>query len=205
MIEISELYKRKQAIEILDIGSNKGSYDWSLFPKWNVICLDYYFDKNWVFPPNCVFIQKNFFEWNVTQKFDLIICKFVLEHQINRQVAFNMLQKITNLLNDNGYVYLVLPQGNCLSNTIYKAYYNILIQEKIPQTPKDGGHFMNYTQELLDEDIHKAGLIAIKKKIANSEFIIYPYNLFKECVEYYKTKGIDLAKNELVYLCKKRE
>jgi SAM-dependent methyltransferase len=198
---IIELHKDPSVKNVLDVGCNKGSFDYNELPNWQVVCLDYH-NTNTVFPKNCVFKKCHFADYDPGKLFDLVICKYTLEHQKNRDAAVLMIQKTVELLRPGGYALFSLPQGNCLSNTIYKALFNIMIHEGIATT-RDGGHFTNYSEEELRDDICGAGLNIVSAQIAKSDFAGYPYEYFRGMIKFYEERGYDLVSSDLILFCRK--
>lgn len=203
---IEEIYdKFKDIKNVLDIGCYTGSWNYAYTSDWNITCLEPFFYDHIKepFPPNCTLFKTNFFDHVPGKKFDLIVCKFVLEHQQTNEQAKRMIKKIGDSLKKNRLAYLVMPQGHSLSNTIYKAYFNIKLSEGIASV-RDGGHFANLTRISVRDYCKEAGLTVIEFKEHEDTFDKYPYNLFNDCLEFYTEKGFQLQYNNMSFLCLKR-
>ena len=89
--------------------------------------------------------QGNFMDFNTEDKFDLITFNKVLEHVKN---PVEMLSKAKNMLNNNGLIYIELPDGNAASTN--NGYIN---REEFFLD-----HFAIYTNKSVDYLVNSAGL-----------------------------------------------
>ena len=102
-------------------------------------------------------------KFKVEKKFDVIINLENIEHIINDKKLIN---DISNLLDENGLLYLTTP------NLFYSLFF---IKEKPPGIPasgvEDGGHVVRgYTFEKLEKMLEKNGLFTIHKSYIGGPF-----------------------------------
>lgn len=201
---IVDLYKdHKEIRRVLDIGCYKGSWPYEYTPDWEIICLEPSFSSHIksIFPDNCTLMETNYFDFVPKHEFDLIVCKYVLEHQSDDN-ARKMIEKIYHELSFGGFAYFSLPTGLSLSNTVYKAYFNIKKQEGLDSVT-DGGHFTDYDIDNFVKELSSFGFEIEFSHIYKDEFSVYPYTHFAAMVDYYLGKGIDLRDNNMIVICRK--
>ena len=104
------------------------------------------------------FVHTLFEDFNPDKKFDYIFATYVLEH-VNDSVGF--LSLVKNLLNENGLLFLVVPNARALSRQL--ARHMGLLEDLYALTPNDinHGHRRVYDRVLLDRDIDKVGLVQV--------------------------------------------
>jgi SAM-dependent methyltransferase len=107
---------------------------------------------------NVHFVHSLFEEYTPEQKFDYIFATFVLEH-VRDAVGFLSLAR--KLLNDQGLLFLVVPNARALSRQL--ARHMGLLDDLYALTPNDinHGHRRIYDRVLLNRDIIDAGLIQV--------------------------------------------
>jgi len=105
--------RKKTDINLLDVGSGLGVFPWQASERgYQVTALDpdpsavEHMKKNL----NIDVICANFYETKLNKSFDLITFNKVLEHVDD---PIEMLKKSSDYLNENGRVYVELPDGEC--------------------------------------------------------------------------------------------
>ena len=201
-LDFKTLFTDKSIHNVIDLGGGSGSYNYSNMKHWSVCLIDQK-DTPDNLPANVFYAKADLKVYMPTQDvFDLVILKYVIEHQPTMADALDLIRKAYKSLKLGGYALFVLPQGHCLSNTIYKALFNIKLAEGLAST-KDGGHWSNYDKTTFETDLKSVGFNIVKKKILPNTFEGYPYDIFLDCIAYYKKRGYNLTDNELQYLCRK--
>jgi SAM-dependent methyltransferase len=104
------------------------------------------------------FVHTLFEDFNPEEKFDYIFATYVLEH-VNDSVGFLSLAR--NLLNENGLLFLVVPNARALSRQL--ARHMGLLEDLYSLTPNDinHGHRRVYDRVLFNRDIERADLIQV--------------------------------------------
>lgn len=104
------------------------------------------------------FVHTLFEDYKPERKFDYIFATYVLEH-VNDAIGFLSLAR--ELLNEQGLLFLVVPNARALSRQL--ARHMGLLDDLYALTPNDinHGHRRVYDRVLLNRDIEAAGLIQV--------------------------------------------
>lgn len=113
-----------------------------------------------VVPENVEFVHTLFEDYAPGKKFDYIFATYVLEH-VNDAVGFLNLAR--NLLNEDGLIFIVVPNARALSRQL--ARHMGLLKNLYELTPNDinHGHRRVYDRVELTRDIEVAGLKQISQ------------------------------------------
>tara|TARA_B110000503_G_scaffold83032_1_gene126723 strand:+ start:146 stop:859 length:714 start_codon:yes stop_codon:yes gene_type:complete len=103
---------------------------------------------------NCLF--ENF---DVDQKYDLIIMGFILEHVDN---PVELLSKYKQLLNVDGKMFVAVPNAKSMNRRIGLELGMIPNIYDLNETDHELGHLRNYCPTTLKADIENAGLVLEK-------------------------------------------
>jgi len=95
------------------------------------------------------------------KKYDYIFCNYVLEHVYD---SIEVLKIMKNLLNENGSIFIVVPNGNALSRQIAKQMGLLQELSELSKNDLDHGHRRVYNISSLEKDILSAGLYIKQKK-----------------------------------------
>jgi SAM-dependent methyltransferase len=124
--KMSDLLSKDSKSKILDYGAGDG---------FTSLCAARYFQNSKIYAtdfhsnppvatlglPNLEYIPQEVFKKNhKSEKFDLIICKHVLEHVLDPKL---LLVELTNLLSDGGILFVEVPSTNSIWAKIFKQNY----------------------------------------------------------------------------------
>lgn len=111
-------------------------------------------------PENVEFVHTLFEEYAPDKKFDYIFATYVLEHVKD---AVGILKLAGELLNENGLLFIVVPNAQALSRQL--ARHMGLLEDLYALTPNDinHGHRRVYDYVTLSRDIEAAGLHQISQ------------------------------------------
>ncbi len=109
-------------------------------------------------PKNVDFVHSLFEDFSPGHKFDYIFATYVLEH-VNDAICF--LKLASQLLAENGLLFLVVPNARALSRQL--ARHMGMVDDLFALTPNDinHGHRRVYDRLLLNRDIEAAGLLQV--------------------------------------------
>ncbi len=107
-----------------------------------------------------IFINDILENYNTEKKYDLIIISHTLEHIDNRIAA---LKKAETLLNPNGYLYVVVPNGTSISRLIAHKLELLPYPCCVTEGEREHGHFITYDLYSLERDARKTNLDIIDK------------------------------------------
>ena len=143
-------------------------------------------------------------------KYDLIIISHTLEHIENQVEA---LKKAKTLLSENGYLYVVVPNGTSISRLI--AVELGIVEHPCAVTPgeKEHGHYITYDKYTLERHMWDAGLSLtnsggiVLKIFGNKQYdLSFKENIIDDkfidaCYELGKSRPLDCS--SIYTLCKK--
>lgn len=111
-------------------------------------------------PPNVKFVHALFEDFAPEHKFDYIFATYVLEHVSD---AIGFLKLASQLLAENGLLFLVVPNARALSRQL--ARHMGLLDDLFALTANDinHGHRRVYDRVLLNRDIASAGLLQVSQ------------------------------------------
>lgn len=110
--------------------------------------------------PKIQFINTLLNDYNTDKKYDLIIISHTLEH-IEDQVA--ALKKANSLLNKDGYLYVIVPNGTSISRLIANELGVIEYPCCVTSGEKEHGHYITYDLYTLERHFREANLNIFKK------------------------------------------
>jgi 2-polyprenyl-3-methyl-5-hydroxy-6-metoxy-1,4-benzoquinol methylase len=197
---LDELIDTSNISNVLEVGCFEGSMTKILSKKFNLVdvlepsikCINKLKDNF----HNVTFINKLLQEYDTDKKYDLIIISHTLEH-IENQV--DALKKLKSLVKENGYLYVIVPNGTSISRLI--AHKLNIVEYPCCVTPgeKEHGHFITYDLYTFERHFREAninniklgGIVlkifgniqydnAFKHNIINEDFIEACYKLGKE-------------------------
>jgi len=125
-----------------------------------------------VAPDNVTFIHSLFENYFPNTRFDYIFATFVMEHVSN---PIEFLRHAGNLLKENGFLYLVVPNAQSLSRQL--ACHMGLLNEPFELTPNDlnHGHRRVYDRLTLNRDIASSGL----QQVSQGGLMLKPFADFQ--------------------------
>lgn len=197
---LKELIDIRQISNVLEVGCFEGSMTQILnnnFKNIDVIepsikCINKLKQKY----TSVTFINTLLENYNTQTKYDLIIISHTLEHI---EDPINALKKAKSLLSENGYLYVIVPNGTSISRLI--AHKLKIVEYPCIVTPgeKEHGHFITYDLYTLERHVRESGLHiknkggivlkifgntqydkAFESNIINDDFIEACYQLGKE-------------------------
>lgn len=123
-------------------------------------------------PKVVVFIHSLFEDYKTESRFDYLFATYVLEH-VRDPIRF--LAMARNLLNDDGLLFLVVPNARALSRQL--ARHMGLLGDLYALTPNDIGHGHRrvYDRVLLNRDLKEAGL----QQVAQGGLLLKPFADFQ--------------------------
>jgi 2-polyprenyl-3-methyl-5-hydroxy-6-metoxy-1,4-benzoquinol methylase len=157
----SNFYKIKN---VLEVGCYMGSM---------TKILSELFEKITVIEPsiNCINLIKNNFsnvtfinsileDYKTDEKFDLIIISHTLEHMENQIKSLSI---ANDKLNNNGYLYVIVPNGTSISRLIAEKMSIIPYACCVSEGEKNHGHYITYDLYTLERHFREAKLNIFKK------------------------------------------
>ena len=114
-------------------------------------------------PPNVRFIYSLFEEFkilNEDEKYDYVICTYVLEHVINVELILNMIKSV---LKPNGLLFIVVPNCRALSRQLALNMNIILDLRGLTENDRNHGHRRVYDRISLNREIEKCGFHIIQQ------------------------------------------
>ena len=107
------------------------------------------------------FLQGNFFDIDITNKFDVIFANQILEHLV---YPLNFIEKLSSLLKTNGIIVMTTPNGEYINNRLpsYNELGDPKDWEHMQFTTDGDGHFFVYTRDELITIVNNTGLSAVK-------------------------------------------
>lgn len=107
---------------------------------------------------NVLFIKSLFEDFYTSEKFDYVICSYILEHV---KYPVRILKKAKSFLKRNGYIIIFVPNSNSLHRKIGKALGIIKRLDEITEIDKFAGHRRVYDLNLLKKHVNQADLKCI--------------------------------------------
>lgn len=177
---------------LLELGSSKGDFTKHFLPHFeDITCIEASSDAintaKSILGHKINYINDLFENINLNKKFDNIILSHVLEHMDD---PIQLLSKINSeWLSEDGYLFLVCPNGNAASRQIAVEMGLISHNSAITPSEMKHGHRITYTLDTLERDVRKAGLNIVHRsgiffkalsnfqwdKILNSDIISKEY------------------------------
>jgi 2-polyprenyl-3-methyl-5-hydroxy-6-metoxy-1,4-benzoquinol methylase len=108
---------------------------------------------------NILFIKSLFENFSTTEKFDCVLCLYILEHV---REPIKILRKAKKFLKDNGYLIIFVPNKESLHRRMGKALGLIKKLGDITKIDRFAGHRRVYDLKLFKSHIRKAGLECIE-------------------------------------------
>ena len=197
---LEEIIDISYMLNILEIGCFEGSMTTILSKKFksldvvepSIDCINKIKNKF----DNVTFINTILQEYTTDKKYDLIIISHTLEHIENQIEA---LVKAKSLLSDNGYLYVIVPNGTSISRLIAHKLNIVDYPCCVTDGEKEHGHYITYDLYTLERHFREAkfnnlktgGIVlkifgntqyenAFKHDIVNDDFIDACYKLGKE-------------------------
>jgi len=131
---------------VLELGCGGGNFIRAVAkdnPEASAVCIDYYNEPKDL-PPSVRFIKQNLEEFELEEKFDLIIINHVLEHIKN---PLGLLEKAKKKLNKNGKILIVVPNRDGFGN------------EARVYLPEHGKHYFLWDRESLQYSLERLGFV----------------------------------------------
>jgi len=156
-----EKLTKKKNISFLDVGTGEGKAIIEAKSRnWNITAIDIVDNRNIDSKSIDInFIKGNFLEIDLPKNsFDFIYFDSVIEHVLN---PLEYLKKSAALLTDDGYVYIGVPNEDCLFNDVRKLIFNFTKQGNISEKikPFDSPyHIIGFNYKSLKRIINNAGL-----------------------------------------------
>lgn len=106
-------------------------------------------------------INKYFEDYDTKERYDIIICGFVLEHVDNPR---EILKKYKKMLTPNGKIIITVPNAETLNRRI--GYEAGLLKDMYELSEHDRrcGHKRYYSMKSLDDDVKNCGLKCISRE-----------------------------------------
>lgn len=105
--------------------------------------------------PNITYKVFLFEELELDERFDVILISFVLEHVAD---PINILKKATKFLNEDGILFIMVPNAESLHRRVGKAMGEIKELDELTLKDIKHGHRRVYSIKKLSKDIEQAGL-----------------------------------------------
>lgn len=109
---------------------------------------------------NVKFINTILEDYDSQEKYDLIIISHTLEHMENQIIS---LKKAHSLLKENGYLYVIVPNGTSISRLIAEKMNIIPYACCVTEGEKSHGHYITYDLFTLDRHFRNANINIFKK------------------------------------------
>lgn len=166
-------FKIKNLLENIEISKIKNVLEVGCYEGGMSKILNKHFEQVDIIEPsnNCIekmkisgyknlFINNILENYNTDKRYDLIIISHTLEHIDDR---ITVIKKAESLLNQNGYLYVVVPNGTSISRLIAHKLNLLPYPCCVTQGEKEHGHFITYDLYSLERDARKSELNIIKK------------------------------------------
>jgi 2-polyprenyl-3-methyl-5-hydroxy-6-metoxy-1,4-benzoquinol methylase len=128
---------------------------------------------------NVTFINTILQEYTTDKKYDLIIISHTLEHIENQIEA---LKKAKSLLSDNGYLYVIVPNGTSISRLIACKLNIVDYPCCVTRGEKEHGHYITYDLYTLERHFREANIHNIK--LGGIVFKIFGNNQYDNAFKY---------------------
>jgi 2-polyprenyl-3-methyl-5-hydroxy-6-metoxy-1,4-benzoquinol methylase len=131
--------------------------------------------------PGAKYFQALFEEYDPGQKFDTIILGHVLEHVID---PVFILKKVSNWLNDKGFIVLTVPNGESIHRRIGVEMGMLKFSNQLNEDDIKAGHRRVFTVQTLRATVIESGLNILKetgvliKPLSNRQMYEWPKELF---------------------------
>jgi 2-polyprenyl-3-methyl-5-hydroxy-6-metoxy-1,4-benzoquinol methylase len=151
---------------------------------------------------NINFINTTLENYDTEKKYDLIIICHTLEHTNDPIMA---LKKAKSLLSDDGYIYIIVPNGTSISRLIAHKLNIIKYPCCVTDGEKEHGHHITYDLYTLERHVHDSNLNIFKiggivlKIFGNKQYDdAFKYDIINDkfidaCYELGKNRPMDCA------------